>query len=400
MTKHKITGSHTETVYITGNDGIWTVTQGAEIIVDGQAALDTGETTGNTINVYGTVSASDSLAVYTWGDHTTFNVGKAGSITGSIQIVGADDHFTNNGTLEAPGFVLSVDSDGGLVENNGEISSPGTSLAPVQLSGDHLTFINGEEGVVTGASAAVAVASATDEHVKIKNFGVINSGVSSNDSNDRIVNRGTVNGSIATGWGNDVIDNRHGTVTVTFEGQTSPGTIAGGPGDDVFVTDDAASSFTEFEGGGDDTIKSSVSYKLDPDYYVEHLVLIGKADIDGRGTMRGEDIVGNAGDNLLRGLNGDDRLDGKGGNDKLEGDLGVDLFVFGKGYGKDTIQDFTQGTDHIDIGGLGLRPNFNDVLAHAHDHNGNVWIQVHDDILVIRHLQTTELTAADFGLIP
>jgi len=65
-------------------------------------------------------------------------------------------------------------------------------------------------------------------------------------------------------------------------------------------------------------------------------------------------IFGGGGDDLLYGglgndtlygdvyygVNGNDVLDGGPGNDMLEGDTGADLYLFGRGYGQDTINDY------------------------------------------------------------
>ena len=49
-------------------------------------------------------------------------------------------------------------------------------------------------------------------------------------------------------------------------------------------------------------------------------------------------ILGGAGDDKLDGGNGNDILDGGAGNDTLDGGYGNDTYVFGRGYGHDTIK--------------------------------------------------------------
>jgi Ca2+-binding RTX toxin-like protein len=55
---------------------------------------------------------------------------------------------------------------------------------------------------------------------------------------------------------------------------------------------------------------------------------------------------------------GNDRLDGGTGNDLLTGSLGNDTFVFGAGFGHDTIVDWSDnwllGNDVISLQGMGL----------------------------------------------
>ena len=68
------------------------------------------------------------------------------------------------------------------------------------------------------------------------------------------------------------------------------------------------------------------------------------------------------GDDRLIGGKGADRLDGGRGDDRLAGGAGADTFRFGPRHGRDTITDFTPGTDHLrltlpgqDFGDLALR---------------------------------------------
>jgi Ca2+-binding RTX toxin-like protein len=60
-------------------------------------------------------------------------------------------------------------------------------------------------------------------------------------------------------------------------------------------------------------------------------------------------IDGKGGNDTLAGGNGDDRLIGGAGSDSLTGGAGVDTFVFGSNEGSDTIADFANGSEQIDI---------------------------------------------------
>ena len=66
-------------------------------------------------------------------------------------------------------------------------------------------------------------------------------------------------------------------------------------------------------------------------------------------------LVGNGGDDTLDGGAGDDILDGGAGDDTLTGGAGDDTFRYRlTGFGADTITDFTDGTDLIDLRDTGL----------------------------------------------
>jgi len=54
----------------------------------------------------------------------------------------------------------------------------------------------------------------------------------------------------------------------------------------------------------------------------------------------GVTLCGNGGNDTLYGGNGDDVLDGGAGNDWLYGGNGNDTYIFGRGYGNDTIEDW------------------------------------------------------------
>ena len=160
----------------------------------------------------------------------------------------------------------------------------------------------------------------------------------------------------------------------------SPGDdrLEGGPGADMLRGNQGAD---DLDGGeGEDT----VSYR-----FSRAGVTVTLAD-DGTGTASGghatgdrlrgfehvegsnhdDALTGNAGSNVLSGLDGgdtlrggggDDRLDGGPGADTLTGGGGSDLFLFDPGDGADTITDFTDGEDRIDLRGHTGAASFGDL---------------------------------------
>ena len=87
-------------------------------------------------------------------------------------------------------------------------------------------------------------------------------------------------------------------------------------------------------------------------------------EVRGSNSSLGDDLVGDSGDNRLRGYGGDDLLDGGGGDDGLEGGDGDDLFVFEGAHGNDNIWDFEDGADILLLLGLSTLSK-QDVLDHA-----------------------------------
>ena len=136
--------------------------------------------------------------------------------------------------------------------------------------------------------------------------------------------------------------------------------LDGGTGNDRLLGDTFLNGFQEFASflPGDDILRGGVG---DDTLLGEagNDVLEGGADQDsltgdvgddaldggaGQDVLQGGDgddqLMGGLGDDNLTGGNGDDLLDGGAGNDSLAGGEGNDRFVFGRGYGQDTIGGF------------------------------------------------------------
>jgi Ca2+-binding RTX toxin-like protein len=223
------------------------------------------------------------------------------------------------------------------------------------------------------------------------------------EGDDTLVNRGTISGgAITLGDGNDVYDGRGGELGagVLLEGDS---------GDDTFILDKKIEVY-ENVGGGTDTIKATISMSLSSGQLIgqeiENLTLLGHKNINGTGNGLDNMLLGNSGDNKLAGMDGTDTIMGRAGNDRLDGGLGADMltggqgsdtFIFKTGYGHDTVTDFQNGHDHIDLSGWAAIKDFQDLEAHHLSVSGNdLVITAGADTLTIEHMAKAQLDASDF----
>ena len=126
--------------------------------------------------------------------------------------------------------------------------------------------------------------------------------------------------------------------------------------------------------------------------------LEGEEDNDTLFGNAGNDrLFGNAGDDRLWGAGGDDTLEGGIGNDRLGGGAGADLFVLDVAHGADTITDFANGDDRIDLSGFNLSNGYRDVAATAVAGGVRIDLSAHGGgTILLRNAALGDLDASDF----
>ncbi len=146
---------------------------------------------------------------------------------------------------------------------------------------------------------------------------------------------------LAGAAGDDTLSSGSGSDTLM--GGVGNDSLIGGLGDDDYFVDSASDVAVERIGGGEDKVRSSVSWTLLANF--EGLTLTGSAALSGTGNSQDNVLTGNAWNNLLSGLGGDDTLNGGGGQDTLAGGKGDDLYVVN---GHDLVSELVgEGTDRV-----------------------------------------------------
>ena len=322
---------------------------------------------------------------------------KIPSTTTQFEIVESDETYI----VEKASNIDVDDDDAILASDNvtnvelvikGKVLQDGDGFAAIRTDAVNMNIHIEKSGSVVGTNGIFSEGPEPGSRLEITVDGLLEAtgvdgyAIETADSKEVVVNHGTIVGKIYLGSGEDTFDNRGGKLT---EG------VEGGAGDDTLIVDNAATLLIENGGSeGYDTVKSTVSYTLSEN--VEKLVLLGKKNLDGTGNDDQSDLVGNQGKNTLSGLDGSDVLDGKKGSDKLDGGDGFDTFVFKKGYGQDTIVDFEDDIDRIDVSGWKGIEDFGDIESHMSSSKGDVMITVGKDVLRIADTSVDDIDVSDF----
>ncbi len=121
-------------------------------------------------------------------------------------------------------------------------------------------------------------------------------------------------------------------------------------GDDVYSFDDLNDSIeTIWDAGGNDTMDmSTAGYGVNIDLNAGSFSTVSETGTNNIAIAFGTDIENAIGGDF------DDRLAGNDGDNELTGADGSDTFVVQSGWGRDTITDFTRGSDIIQFENTGL----------------------------------------------
>ena len=382
----KFNGVYTSELIATAPGTKWLFTN-ASTIVSADSGIVVEDTAADThIRVDGRINAR-FYGVLSEADNATVTIEKRASLTAEAGVGMVGDHLTlmNFGEIHSSNYGLGVSGSINSLYNAGIIDANVGISAEVD---NDSTIVNDRSGLINGQFSGISVYASGGTDTSIINRGTIISAdyaVVGPSGDNRIINRGSMTGDIWLQDGDDVFDGRRGTLK---------GVIEGGGGNDTFIIDDAATGIIELLGGGTDTVRSSAGFQLTSAF--EHLFLTGKRNIDGRGNGGNNLITGNLGDNDLVGSGGLDVISGGAGDDRLFGGMQQDVFVFGTDFAHDKIMNFQNGVDLINIDEWDAASNFQRVLRHTTEKNGNLIIRAGHDQLTIEGMIKAELDAGDF----
>ncbi|MCC4620712.1 putative Ig domain-containing protein [Xanthomonas cassavae CFBP 4642] len=294
---------------------------------------------------------SDLVNAYTDYDLTA-NVERL-TLLGSAQYGngnGLDNVITGNASANV---LTGGDGNDTLVGNNGDDAIEGGSGNDTLNGGAGSDYMRGGEGNDT-----YVVASAGDvvEEWEAQGVDTVQSSIGYTLI-DNVENLTLTGNSGLAGFGNganNVLTGNSGTNTLTgyegndtLDGGAGNDTMLGGAGDDTYMVGATGDTVTERVDEDMDTVLSTISYTLGSN--VENLSLSGTAAINGTGNAVANILAGNSGNNTLSALGGNDTLDGRSGTDTLTGGTGDDVYLFGHGYGIDTVVENDATAGNADI---------------------------------------------------
>jgi Ca2+-binding RTX toxin-like protein len=343
-----------------------------------------------------------------YADKVRITIGENGSITDPIGFMQMNHaHIWNHGTLTSnsnmviskyddpvndPAWLndLIIFNTGNIIGNSNDIYA---DLGTIVSSGERTEIIN--HGLISGFEKAIRVIeNATgDGEAEIRNYGTIDGDIDLDTTTvDMVITHGSIFGDVTLGGGNDIY-------RAFGDGFTS-GTVYGEGGNDELKgagTDDTLDG-----GGGLDTLR-------------------GKGGDDDLNGGSGRDVIyGNGGNDLINGGNqadilsggrGDDVINGGSGSDVITGGLGddvltgngqADIFVMNFRAGNDTITDFDDGNDLIDITAFGLSSGdfATDVAPGLATQGSGVSLDLSvlggSGVLLIEFTALADISAADF----
>lgn len=279
--------------------------------------------------------------------------------TGADQMLGGDGNDT-----------YTVDSVSDVVT---ELANEGVDTVDYRLNTNYTLGANVENLTLNsnGAALPTVFGNELDNTISSDPNGrsVVLQGMAGNDR----LTGGYYKDTLSGGEGNDFLS-----------GGVDADQMSGGAGDDVYVVSQfnvsnpsLSDTVVEAANEGYDTVQSLPSYTLPAN--VEALILTGTGNTNATGNQLDNEITGNSGINVI---------DGGTGSDRMTGGLGSDTYLFGRGYGSDTVVEDDATAGNLDAAVFGAN-----ITA------DQLWFRKVNDSLEVSVIGTTDsLTVANWYL--
>ncbi|CAN7441091.1 calcium-binding protein [Rhizobium sp. LjRoot254] len=410
----------------------------------------------------GDISGSTAGLSITGDLNHVINAGTISSWNGTGLISsGIDADIVNQGTISGVTNGLELNGNAFNFVNSGLVTSSTGALtdAAVYMTGHYGQFVN--EGTVSCLNSYSMLG---DESTQlVTNRGFVFGAVDLGDGSDTFSNEGgTVHGSIELGAGYDTFKSVGGTVTdrvyggagsdfytiddasielVEFFGEGTDGVkssasywlesnfeelylagkadlVGGGNSSDNYLIGNAGDNKLFGLGGNDVFRPSGGSDRFDGgagsdlinfDSDIDSAVKVNLSTGKGGGAAAGhtfvsiENIKGSYFNDQLIGNNASNRIEGDSGNDIIAGGGGKDIFVFMGGEDADTIRDFQDKSDRIELdyhfNGFDA-DSFADIKGFISQKGNDAVIDFSSifagDKLILKNMDASDISAADF----
>jgi Ca2+-binding RTX toxin-like protein len=277
--------------------------------------------------------------------------------TGLIQAFGQDGN-DNISLDETNGALPSAKMFGGL-GNDTVIGGSGADQLLGESGNDVLNGAGGADAMTGGAgNDAYFVDNISDQ--TIENPGEGNDTVFStvdfrlSGNVDNLILQG---GADLQAYGNSAVNALFGNAgSNILDGGAGADAMTGGAGNDAYFVDNISDQTIENPGEGNDTVFSTVDFRLSAN--VDNIILQGGADLQAYGNSGVNALFGNTGSNLIDGEDGNDIVIGGRGDDVALLGAGDDTFVWNPGDGNDTVEG-QAGADTLIFNGANVNENIN-----------------------------------------
>ena len=256
--------------------------------------------------------------------------------TGLIQAFGQDGNDTIS-LDETNGALPSAKMFGGL-GNDTVIGGSGADQLLGEAGNDVLNGAGGADAMTGGAgNDAYFVDNISDQTIENPGegndtvFSTVDFRLSANI--DNLILQG---GADLQAYGNSAVNALFGNAgSNILDGGAGADAMTGGAGNDAYFVDNISDQTIENPGEGNDTVFSTVDFRLSAN--VDNLILQGGADLQAYGNSAVNALFGNAGSNILDGGAGADAMTGGAGNDAYFVDNISDQTIENPGEGNDTV---------------------------------------------------------------